>query len=63
MKTFVYKSSGELVKQVNEVPLTEIMPKGFAAVRKGKRSMNWRADKPSTLYFVEALDEGDPAKK
>ena len=25
--------------------------------------MNWRADKPSTLSYVVALDEGDQAKK
>src|SRR5690606_8284810 len=50
------------VKLVNNVPLSEVMPKGFMAVRTGKRSMTWRADKPATLFFVEALDEGDPAK-
>ena len=32
------------------------------AVREGKRSMSWRADKPASLFFVEALDGGDPAK-
>ena len=26
-------------------------------------TMYWRADKPATLVYVEALDEGDPAKK
>jgi dipeptidyl aminopeptidase/acylaminoacyl peptidase len=61
--TTVYKSDGALVKEVNTVPLNEIMPKGFAAVRKGKREMSWRNDKPATLYYVEALDEGDPAVK
>ena len=43
--------------------LNEVLPKGFMAVRKGKRNMNWRNDKPATLYYVEALDEGDPAVK
>jgi len=62
-KTIVYDLNGKVVKTVNEVPLSEIMPKGFMAVRKGKRGMNWRADAPSTLSFVEALDEGDPANK
>src|SRR5665647_3719162 len=33
------------------------------AVRKGKRAMNWRTDEPSVLYFVEALDGGDPQTK
>jgi hypothetical protein len=31
------------------------------AVRKGPRSLQWRADKPSSLYWAEALDGGDPA--
>lgn len=62
-KTIVYDASGKEIKQVNEVPLTEIMPKGFSSVRKGKRSMSWRADKPSTLSYVVALDEGDQANK
>jgi len=62
-KSVVYDKSGKEVKVVNEVPLTEIMPKGFSSVRKGKRSMGWRNDKPSTLSFVEALDEGDQANK
>ncbi len=59
----VYDLSRQDVKTVNEVPLSEILPKGFMAVRTGKRSINWRADKPSTLFFVEALDEGDPRKE
>lgn len=62
-KSVVYDLTGKEIKQVNEVPLTEIMPKGFSSVRTGKRSMSWRADKPATLVFVEALDEGDQAKK
>jgi dipeptidyl aminopeptidase/acylaminoacyl peptidase len=59
----VYKLDGELVKEVNNVPLSEVLPKGTMAVREGKRNLAWRADKPSTLYFVEALDGGDPEKK
>ena len=61
--TTVYDNSGKEIKVVNEVPLTEIMPKGFSSVRKGKRNMSWRSDKPSTLSFVIALDEGDQANK
>ncbi|MBK7094210.1 MAG: S9 family peptidase [Saprospiraceae bacterium] len=62
-KTIVYDLNGKEIKLVNDVPLTEIMPKGFSAVRKGKRNMGWRADKPASLFFVVALDEGDPAQK
>lgn len=63
MKSVVYDLTGKEIKVVNEVPLSEIMPKGFMATRKGKRSMGWRSDAPATLYFVEALDGGDPANK
>lgn len=62
-KSVVCDLNGKEIKVVNEVPLTEVMPKGFSSVRKGKRSMNWRADKPATLSYVVALDEGDQAKK
>jgi dipeptidyl aminopeptidase/acylaminoacyl peptidase len=62
-KSVVYDKTGKEIKVVNEVPLTEVMPKGFSSVRKGKRSMGWRSDKPATLFFIEALDEGNQANK
>ena len=61
--TIIYDLNGNSVKTVNEIALNEIIPKGFMAVRKGKRNMNWRNDKPATLYYAEALDGGDPAIK
>ena len=62
-KTSIYSSDGQLVKNVIEVPLIEDLPKGFGAVRTGKRALQWRSDHPSTLVWVEAMDGGDPAKK
>jgi len=62
-KTTIYDNTGKEIKVVNEVPLSEIMPKGFSSTRTGKRSMSWRADQPATLHFVEALDGGDQANK
>lgn len=62
-KSVVYDLNGKEIKTVNEVPLSEVIPKGFSSVRKGKRSMNWRADQPATLSYVVALDEGDQANK
>lgn len=62
-KSIVHDKTGKLVKVVNEAPLNEILPKGFMAVKTGKRNINWRADEPATLVYVEALDGGDPAKK
>ena len=36
-KSIVYDLNGKEIKVVNEVPLTEIMPKGFSSVRAGKQ--------------------------
>ena len=63
MTSVVYDLKGNEVKTVNEVPLSEVLPKGFMAVRKGKRQLNWRLDEPATLFYVEALDGGDPLTK
>ncbi|MCT4581020.1 MAG: prolyl oligopeptidase family serine peptidase [Flavobacteriales bacterium] len=59
-KTTVYTKEGKKVETVVEVPLIEDLPKGFMAVRTGKRRFSWRNDKPATLYYAEALDKGDP---
>ncbi len=59
-KELVYNRDGTLLTVFNEVPLNEVQPKGFMATRTGKRNTSWRADEPATLYWVEALDEGDP---
>ena len=61
--TAVYDKTGKLIKTLLESPLVEDLPKGNMAVEKGMRNINWRADKPATLYWAVALDEGDPAKK
>lgn len=58
--SIVYDSMGNKVKTVNEIPLSEILPQGFMAVREGKRAMNWRTDQPATLYYAVAQDKGDP---
>lgn len=61
-ETNVYDLKGNLVKQVNETPLIEVMPKGFSSVRTGKRSISWRPDQAASLYYVEAIDGGDAQK-
>ncbi len=60
-KSVVYDIEGNFVKEVNNVPLLEVIPRGYSASRPGRRAMSWRADKPATLFFVEALDGGDPS--
>ncbi len=53
-------SNGAKIKTLEDVPLTEDLPKGFMAERTGKRDFSWRDDQPATLYWAEALDKGDP---
>jgi dipeptidyl aminopeptidase/acylaminoacyl peptidase len=60
-KSTIYDAAGKMITVFNEKPLIEDMPKGFMATEKGKRSINWRADKPAALVWAEALDDGDPA--
>ncbi len=59
-KTIIYTKQGKEVKKILETPLIEDLPKGFMATRKGKRSLQWRNDKPSTIVWVKALDKGNP---
>ena len=62
-KTIIYSKDGQMVETILEVPLIEDLPKGFMAVRKGKRRFSWRNDLPASLVYAEALDEGDPEKE
>ncbi len=62
-KSSVYSNDGNLVKTLLEIPLIEDLPKGFMAVRKGMRNLQWRDDKPATVIWAEALDGGDPARE
>ncbi len=57
----VYDLEGNRIYNVADIPLTEEMSTAFDAVRKGIRNVSWRPDVPATLYWVEALDGGDPS--
>ncbi|MBK9734507.1 MAG: S9 family peptidase [Saprospiraceae bacterium] len=57
----ILNKEGQFIKTFLDIALIEELPKGFMAVRKGPRSLQWRSDKPATLYWAEALDGGDPA--
>ncbi len=59
-KSIIYNHKAEAVETVLQVPLIEDLPQGFMAVRKGRRDLSWRNDKPASLVFAEALDGGDP---
>lgn len=56
----VWRPSGEIVKEICDLPLAEDIPISFDSARKGRRSVKWRSDKPASLYWVEAQDGGDP---
>ncbi len=59
-KTKIYAKNGMEIATVLESPLLEEMPQGFMATEKGRRNLSWRADRPATLIYAEALDGGDP---
>ncbi len=61
--TALYSQDGKLVKALHLAPLAENLPSGFDAVPTGPREFGWRSDKPATLYWVEAMDGGDPSVK
>lgn len=61
-KTVIYTKEGKKVETILKVPLIEELPKGFMAVRTGKRNFTWRSDKPANLIYTVALDGGDPQK-
>jgi dipeptidyl aminopeptidase/acylaminoacyl peptidase len=56
----MWTATGQKIKVLAQIDLDEVRPNGFDATRKGPRSMNWRADQPSQLFWVEANDGGDP---
>jgi len=56
----IWKPDGSFVKVIHEFPLMESVPKGFGSAQPGPRSFSWRSDKAASIYWVEALDKGDP---
>lgn len=61
--TEVWDMKGSKLATVSTDPLRENLPRGYDQVFPGRRSIGWRADKPATLLWVEALDGGDPEKE
>ncbi|WP_420478762.1 prolyl oligopeptidase family serine peptidase [Brevundimonas sp. FT23028] len=59
-ETRVIDLQGRTVHQVADLPLRDNIPTPFDAVAPGPRSIQWRADAPSTLVWTEAQDGGDP---
>ena len=57
----IWTKDGKLAEKVADLPLAEQVP--IHGVRTGPREFEWRPDRPSTLVWVEAMDEGDTYKK
>jgi dipeptidyl aminopeptidase/acylaminoacyl peptidase len=62
-KVNIYDNNGKFVKTFVEKPLQDKIPMGFSSCENGPRSIQWRADLPASLVYVEAQDEGDQAKE
>ena len=56
--TEIWDAAGKLVYNVADLPLDENTPPG--GVRNGPRNLQWQPKEPSSLVWVEALDNGDP---
>ena len=56
----VLDAAGAIQYEVADLPLADSLSTKFDAVRPGRRRVFWRSDRPATLYWVEALDDGDP---
>ncbi|MBI4474305.1 MAG: S9 family peptidase [Acidobacteria bacterium] len=54
----VWDATGKAVHKVADFPLADTVPIG--GVRTGPRNYQWQPAAPSTLVWVEALDEGNP---
>lgn len=63
LRSELWNLNGQLVKSVATLPLADKIPIHFDAVRPGRRNIDWRSDAPASLYWLEALDGGDPNMK
>ena len=62
-RTVVLPLPGGEPIEVASLPLADDVPVPFGSVRTGRRTIGWRMDRPATMYFVEALDDGDAGKE
>jgi dipeptidyl aminopeptidase/acylaminoacyl peptidase len=57
----VWSTSGSLIYKVASLPLPARVPLG--GVRTGPRQIRWMANQPASIFWVEALDGGNPKEK
>jgi len=60
-ETEVWNEKGDLVAKIASLPLANEVP--IHGVPTGPRSISWRPTAPNTLFWVEALDGGNPVAK
>ncbi len=58
-RTEIWNIDGTPVRTLLAEPLQENLPRGYDVVNPGPRNHNWRSDRPASLMWVEALDEGN----
>lgn len=58
----ILDATGAVLRELADLPLDDQRSIKFDAVRPGLRWVSWRSDRPATLFWVEALDEGDPTR-
>lgn len=54
----IWDKNGNKVSTVASIPLADAVP--VQGVPMGARSVGWRATSPNTLFWIEALDGGNP---
>jgi dipeptidyl aminopeptidase/acylaminoacyl peptidase len=57
----VWDNKGKLVHTLAKLPLADLVP--IDGVITGPRNISWRPTEPSTIVWVQALDDGNPKKK
>ncbi len=57
----VWDLTGQTIYKVASLPLRENVPIG--GVPTGPRDVEWHPNQPATLFWAEALDDGNPKKK
>ncbi len=58
-RTEIWDLEGKVARILLVKPLQENLPRGYDVVNPGPRNYSWRSDRPSSLMWVEALDEGN----
>ncbi|MBD1874842.1 S9 family peptidase [Nodosilinea sp. FACHB-131] len=60
-ETEVWNDQGQFVATIASLPVADAVPAHGVPI--GPRSVAWRSTAPHTLFWVEALDGGDPVAK